>query len=84
MGFRGIVAEAAGSRVMRWVMLVVVLGGCAGQVPAVAPEPVEMPLEALGQLGLMDYMFGPPPHHRIAPAIRCWEHCPDMARSAVP
>jgi hypothetical protein len=76
----------------RWALVVGValLSGCAPAAVEVKPVPVvATAAPVVEQVGLMDYMFGPPPRTQIAPAVRCWSHCPDtpgqkVVRSGAP
>lgn len=62
-------------------LIVLALAGCAPAAPppaAVVAQTAEATPLAQGD-GLKTFMFGPPPRNHIAPALRCWSHCPDGA-----
>lgn len=66
------------------LMLGLLVAACApAAVPApmqTAAAPVEPTAVMTGQVGLMDYIYGPPPRTRVDPGIRCRFHCPDAVR----
>ena len=45
---------------------------------AIAPPPPPPPPE----FSLTDYMFGPPPHNRMDPGLRCRFNCPKRPETA--
>lgn len=79
-----------GSGVVRGLVVLAVLVGVglgwADGVTAQPRRPVagSVVVPHSGQLNLADYIFGPPPHDRIDPGLRCWMRCPKPAARPAP